>query len=83
MLIRQQWVTVKWHLPEEWTVSPGRESVLFLTQIHGLSALTRAEYSITPSAITKGKYELIVEVKSNGRVSTMYIPVVLVLSPND
>ncbi len=82
-LIRQQWVTVKWHLPEEWTVSPGRESVLFLTQIHGLSALTRAEYSITPNAITKGKYELILEVKSNGRVSTMYIPVVLVLSPND
>ena len=46
---RQRWVTVKWHLiPEEWDVSPCRETAIFLDQAHGGSAINYAEFVIPP-----------------------------------
>ena len=46
-LRRQRWVTVKWHLmPEEWDVSPCRETAIFLDQAHGGSAINYAEIVI-------------------------------------
>ena len=48
-LHRQRWVTVKWHLmPEEWDVSPCRETAIFLDQAHGGSAINYAEFVIPP-----------------------------------
>lgn len=78
-LRKQQWITVKWHLPAEWTVSPSIETVVNLDQAHGGSALNQAEYTITSNAINKGKYDLILEIKSNGRISTMFIPIVFIV----
>ncbi len=74
---RQQWVTAKWHLPEEWSVSPCEETAICLDQEHGGTAVNHAEFIITPHAIKHGKNELILELKSNGRVSTMFIPITL------
>ena len=79
--VMQQWLTVKWNVPEEWVVSPGKETTINLSQRHGITALTDVEYSLVPEAMGKGKYDIILEIKSNGRLSTMYIPVTLVLGP--
>lgn len=80
-LVMQQWLTVKWHVPEDWIVSPGKETTVNLMQRHGITSLTDVEYSITPYALDKGSFEVILEVKSNGRLSTMYIPVTLFVGP--
>ena len=79
--VLQQWLTVKWHVPEEWIVSPGKKTTVNLSQRHGITALTDVEYIITPNSMTQGKYDIILEIKSNGRLSTMYIPVTLMLGP--
>jgi ADP-ribosylglycohydrolase len=79
-LVKQQWLTVKWLLPPEWTVSPSVETVFNLNQRHAFIATSEAEYIITPNAINKGKYDLILEIKSNGRVGTMYIPITFISS---
>ena len=78
-LKKQQWVTVTWHVPIEWTVSPCIETVVNLNQAHGGSALNMAEYTITPNGLNKGKYDIILEVISNGRLSKMFIPVTFII----
>ncbi len=75
---KQQWISVKWHLPEEWTISPNVETVINLNQYHGGSSLNEIEYIITPDKINKAKYDIILEIKSNGRHSVMYIPIILI-----
>ncbi|MBN2852535.1 MAG: ADP-ribosylglycohydrolase family protein [Clostridia bacterium] len=82
-LVQQQWVTVTWHFPEEWTVFPGKETVINLSQRHGISAMTEAMYSFTPHSLDRGKYDLLLEIKSNGKLSTMYLPVTFILNPRD
>ena len=77
----QQWLTVKWNVPEEWVVSPGKETAVNLNQRHGITSLTSVEYIITPNEIKKGSYNIILEIKSNGRLSTVYVPVSFILSP--
>ncbi len=77
----QQWVSVKWSVPEEWVVSPGKETTVCLTQRHGITSLTSVEYTLMPQELKKGKYDLILEIKSNGRLSTMYFPVTFVHGP--
>lgn len=79
--VMQQWLTVKWYVPEEWKVIPGKETTICLTQRHGVTALTDAEYSIIPYELKKGRYDLILEIKSNGRLGIMYFPVTLMLGP--
>jgi len=76
---KQQWITVKWHLPVEWTAYPSIETIVCLDQIHGGTALNSADYVITPNEINKGKYDLILEISSNGRISKMYIPVTFII----
>lgn len=77
-LRRQRWVTVKWHLlPEEWDVSPCRETAIFLDQAHGGTAVTYAEFVITPHTMKHGRNDFILELKANGSVGTMFIPITL------
>lgn len=80
-LVEQQWITVTWHVPSEWLVSPGKETVINLHQLHGVTSLTEADYTIIPHNVNKGKYDLILEIKSHGRLSTMYIPVTFISGP--
>jgi len=79
--VLQQWLTVTWHVPEDWAVVPGKETTVNLTQRHGITALTNVDYIIIPETVTKGKYEIILEIKSNARLSTMFFPVTLILGP--
>jgi len=78
-LKKQQWITVTWHMPLEWTISPCIETVINIDQYHGGSALNVAEYIITPNCLNTGKYDIILEIKSNGRLSKMFIPVTFIV----
>ena len=80
-IVMQQWLTVIWHLPEGWTMDPGSETVVNLSQRHGVTALTEVDYTVTPAQPEKGFNRIILEIKSNGRLSTMYIPVTLISGP--
>jgi hypothetical protein len=81
-IVKQQWLTVKWHLPEGWDMEPGAETCVNLSQRHGVTALTEVDYTLTPAIPKKGFYRIILEIKSNGRLSTMYIPITLVNGPD-
>lgn len=78
-IYKQQWIKVTWHIPSEWNVSPCVETFINLNQAHGGSAINQAEYAITPRSLNKGKYDIILEIISNGRLSKMYIPITFIL----
>ena len=82
-LANQQWATVTWKVPEGWTVLPSRETAINLTQWHGYSSFSEAWYRIIPREIDRGKYDLVLEVKLNGRLETMYIPVTFIVSSKE
>ena len=50
-----------------------------MNKFHGGSAFTSAEYEITPMSLHKGKYDLILEIKSNGRLNTVFVPITLIV----
>lgn len=75
---KQQWITVKCHMPEDWSCMPGKEFSLCLDQIHGGSALSKTEFSIIPGEINLAKYNLTFEITSNGRPSVLYVPMMLI-----
>ena len=74
-LNKQQWLEIKWYVPLEWQVLQGKKSMFCLDQRHGGTSLGEKEFIIIPSEIKECKYDLILEIKSNGRLSTMLIPV--------
>lgn len=76
-LRKQQWLTVKWYMPDDWTVLEGNSSCINLDQAHGGVPYGEKKYTIVPGELNKEKYELLVEIKSNGRISPLYIPIVL------
>lgn len=73
----QQWTTVKWHVPEEWSVLPAKTTCVNLDQAHGGRSLSEKSYKIIPTGVDKGKYDLLLEIKSEGRISTLFIPITL------
>lgn len=78
-LHKQQWLTIRWHLPPDWTVSTGRESCFCLDQIHSATCIGSMESVIIPNGLTSGRYSVIIEITSNGRLSPVLIPVVFVV----
>ncbi len=73
-----QWIKVKWYLPEGWTVTSGTESNFFLTQYCSETCLSEKTFTIVPQNLICGKYELLLELSSQGRMSKLYIPFVFI-----
>lgn len=69
----QQWLTWKLHLPEGWSAQPGGEFCVNLNQRHGGCAITELEFSVTPGMLTKGRYDLLVEIAANGRLQKLFV----------
>jgi len=76
-LRKQQWLSVKWHMPEEWVVLEGKCSSINLDQAHGGVPYGEKKYTVIPNNLTEGKYELLLAIKSNGRITPLFIPVIL------
>lgn len=73
----QQWLEIKLHLPQEWYAQPGREMALCLDQFHGGHSVTECGFEVVPGELNRGRYDLLLEIRSNGRLSVMYLTVPL------
>lgn len=69
----QQWLECRLYLPSEWTARPGKTMSINLNQRHGGSSVTKSAFAITPHGIQQGRYDILLEIKSAGRLSKMYL----------
>jgi len=74
----QQWLEIKWYLPDGWLISPSVEIGVPLEQYHGNIGKTEVEFELTPIGLNRPKYDLVVEIRSTGRHSKGLIPIVLI-----
>lgn len=73
-----QWLKLKWYLPEEWTITSGKEGCMLLDQEHSQGRFCEKSFTIIPQNLTQGKYELTLEISCEGRPSKLYIPFVFI-----
>ena len=66
-LLRQQWLHAALHLPEGWEISPARSLAINLEQAHCNVPLARVTIEITPHNLTQSRYDLILQVTSDGQ----------------
>ncbi len=74
---KHQWLQLKLHMPADWQVDPGQEMSVFLDNRHGGNGVTNYEFTVTPGTLTKSRYDLLLEIKVNGRATAVYLPLVL------
>lgn len=75
---RQQWLEMKLHLPEEWGCAPSKKMCVNLNQFHGGSKITKTEFTLNPGIITEGRYDILLEISSCGRLTKTYVPITLI-----
>ena len=74
---QQQWLEVKWHLPEGWEITPGKKTSVSLS--HRLIGKSLIEFNLKlPEVLEDSRYDLILEITSQGRHTKGLIPVVLI-----
>lgn len=72
------WLQMKLHMPEDWQAAPGEEMSVFLDNRHGGCGVTTYDFTVTPGMLRKSRYDLLLEMKVNGRGFSLYLPVVLI-----
>ncbi len=78
-----QWLELNWHLPEGWLIAPDAKTTLVLPQYtSGLLGNAEVDFSIIPGVLTQPRYDLFLDVKSNGRHTRCVIPVTLLTAAN-
>ena len=75
---KHQWLQMKLHMPEDWQAEPGGEMLVFLDNRHGGNGLTAYDFTVMPGVLTKSRYDLLLEIKVNGRATSLYLPIVLI-----
>lgn len=78
-LLDQQWLELRWIVPDGVTVSPNAAYSVVLDQKHGGFNTGSAAFEITVEQSAAGRAELTLEIASRGRYTKTYIPVTLVL----
>ena len=72
-----QWLELRLLCPDSWAVQPAKSMPVFLDNYHGGCGITEHCFSVTTEALEQGKNELLLEIKVNGRPTTVYMPIVL------
>ncbi len=75
---RQYWGNLTVHAPAEWEVLPAKESSI-LVDVRLKSLLSEAKIKIVPHGLCKGKYSFPIELHIDGRPTSIYLPVTLVV----
>jgi ADP-ribosylglycohydrolase len=78
---KQQWLTVRWHLPAGWKVSPGPAVSLPLEQYHCNVGTRSVEFNLEAGELNEPRYDLVLQIRSIGHPSQGLIPVVLLNVP--
>jgi len=76
----QQWINVKWHLPEGFEITPSKNVAVSLEQYHCNIGKTDLEFTVTCHNLDTSRYDLLIEISSVGRHTKCVIPVVLINS---
>ncbi len=77
----QQWLQIKWYLPEGFTVSPGNPVGVSLEQYHCNIGKTKLEFEVTGYQLNQPRYDFVIEIVSAGRHTKGLVPVTLVHNP--
>jgi len=72
-ILTQQWLELKLHLPEEWTASPSRTMHINLNNANGGSAWSEFEFDIIPASVDEGRYDILLELTSTGRMTKTFM----------
>lgn len=71
------WLNVRWIVPESWNAVPGKNTQVFLEQYHGGCRVTDAVYTLIPQELKESRYDIVLEITANSRLSHLYIPITL------
>jgi hypothetical protein len=78
---KQQWLTVRWHLPAGWKVSPAPVISLPLEQYHCNFGTTSIEFTLEATELNEPRFDLVLQISSIGHHSQGLIPVTLLNVP--
>ena len=78
---KQQWLKIRFILPEEISVSTGTEFMINMDQKHGGFGIEEFAFTLLPQAVLQAKYTVIMEVTLTGRHSALYLPIPLLNNP--
>jgi len=79
MLLDPQYLTVRFlDVPENWEVKGGVERCIGIEHFHGGRNDNSFEIEMVPTELKKGKYTIIMEISSNGRMTKNYVPITLI-----
>lgn len=73
---QQQWLNLKWYVPNGIKVLQGLETSVFLPYLHATKA--ELEFDIVADNLNGSKIEFLLDITSNGRHTRGIIPVVLI-----
>lgn len=77
---RQQWLKMSLHAPDGWDISPAKTLAVNLEQPHCNVPLARVEIEVTPHNLSQPRYDLVLQVISDGHAAQMLVPIVLLTS---
>jgi hypothetical protein len=80
---KQQWLSVRWHLPAGWKVSPGPAISLPLEQYHCNLGTHSIEFTLEAGELNEPRYDLVLQISSIGHHSQGLIPVTLLNVPQE
>jgi hypothetical protein len=79
MLLDPQYLTVRFiDVPEEWELIGGAERCVGIEHFHGGRNENKLDVVFTPRELKKGKYTIVMEISSNGRMTKNYVPITLI-----
>ena len=76
-LAMQQWCTLRWHLPAGWEVTPARQITVPLEQFNSSVGRATTTFTLTPRGLDQPRYDLVLDIASNGRSTRVLVPVTL------
>lgn len=78
-LFDPQYLTVRIiGFPEEFRMEGGTERCVGIEHLHGSFNESKLTFTFVPERLCRGKYEMVMEIKSEGRMTRNYIPLVFI-----
>ena len=79
MLLDPQYLTIRFlDVPEEWEMRGGAERCVGIEHFHGGKNDNAVNITFTPRELKKGKYTIVMEISSNGRMTKNYVPITFI-----
>jgi len=80
-VFHNQWLKIRWHIPESFRVLPGNNICMPLQQYHGYMAKIELEFIVECGELIHEKYDLILEISSVGHITKGIISIPLIHKP--